>query len=166
MGLSKPFHHRVMAPGIRFMIDRTRRVNRLTLDYAIGAAIVALLPFEGTFFLEIKLLITAGLIWKMMRDIGRIWGRPRSRQTLAIAFKLLRTIVAISAALMAWLTLVCIGLLFFPPIRTFALAAALFTLTWALGRTSNQFHVTAMTYHIDRAALKRALQDDQRRRLS
>lgn len=144
------------------MIDRSRRINRLILDYAIGVAAIALLPFDGSFMLEVKLLITASLIGKMRYDIGRIWGRPRWQPTLAFAGTLLGALAAFSTALLAWLTLFGLSL-WFPPLRTFALAAALFTLTWGLGRNAHQFYVSAMTYHIDRRALKRSLEEERRR---
>lgn len=162
MGLSRTPHAKVMTPGLRFMIKRSRRINQLILDYAIGVAAISLLPFDGTLMLELKLLITAGLIGKMIYDIGRIWGRPRWRPTLAFAGNLLGGLAAFSTALLAWLTLFCLSLLF-PPLKTFALAAALFTLTWGLGRNTHQFYVSAMTHHIDRRALKHSLEEERRR---
>jgi hypothetical protein len=42
-------------------------------------------------------------------------------------------------ALVAWLTLLTIGL-FVPYVSSFKLAGALFTLTWMIGQSINQFY--------------------------
>jgi len=118
---------------------RVRQGRNLALDYALGAAIIGLNPFPGT--LTITLLISSVLVLKMMRDIGAHWGFARGQDPLAIAGNLFGGLGAFAIALMAWVTVFCIGILA-PLVRAFALSAALFTLTWAIGQTTNQFYAS------------------------
>ena len=53
------------------LIRRERQVRDLILDYALGIAILGLIPIPRLFTL--KLLLASGLIVKMIWDIGRLW---------------------------------------------------------------------------------------------
>ena len=120
-------------------VRQERESRNLALDYALGVSILGLIPISG--LLTLKLLVTTGLIGKMLWDIGREWGFPRGQDILAIAGYLFGWLGALAMAFMAWLTLLAIGL-FVPYVSSFKIAAALFTLTWMLGQTTNQFYAS------------------------
>jgi uncharacterized protein (DUF697 family) len=114
-------------------------IRNLVLDYAIGASILGLIPFRG--LLIVKLLVAGVLILKMIRDIRATWGFPKGQDALAIAGNIFGGIGAFAMALMAWATMLSIGL-YIPYVGSFAVAAALFTLTWTLGQATNQFYAS------------------------
>jgi uncharacterized protein (DUF697 family) len=117
-------------------LRRERESRNLVLDYALGVSIIGLLPIAE--FLTLKLLITLGLISKMIWDIGVKWEFSRGQDILAIMGYLFGCLGAFAMAFMAWLTLLGIGL-FIPYIGGFKIAATLFTFTWMLGQATHQF---------------------------
>lgn len=143
-------------PGMLAITQRSWEVRNTILDYAIGAAILGLIPIRGLLILELKLLAAGILIFKMMRDIAGKWGYPKGQDMLAIAGNIFGGLGALSLALMAWVTVFCIGL-FVPFVGSMAFAASFFTLTWTLGQVTNQFYINGC--RIDAAALKKALQN-------
>lgn len=118
---------------------KEREIRNLVLDYAIGVSILGLIPIRG--LLVVKLLVAGVLILKMMRDIGTNWGFPKGQDALAIAGNMFGGIGAFVIALMAWGTMLALGL-FVPFVSSFAIAAALFTLTWTVGQATNQFYAS------------------------
>jgi uncharacterized protein (DUF697 family) len=128
----------VAPPAIRppGLIRRDRQVRDLILDYALGIAILGLIPIPRLFTL--KLLLALGFMLKMGWDIGRLWRWRRGQDVLAIAGALFGGLGAVATALVVWLTCFGIGV-FVPYFKGLALAAALFTLPWALGQSVNQF---------------------------
>ncbi|MBV9387733.1 MAG: hypothetical protein JOZ78_15030 [Chroococcidiopsidaceae cyanobacterium CP_BM_ER_R8_30] len=114
-----------------------REVRTLVLDYAFGVSILGLIPIRG--LLTLKLLVAAGLILKMMRDVGAKWSFRKGQDILAIFGNLFGGIGAFAMAFMAWLTIFSIGL-FVPYVGDLAVAASLFTLTWGLGQSTSQFY--------------------------
>lgn len=117
-------------------VRQEQESRNLVLDYALGISIVGLLPISG--FMTVKLLITLGLIGKMIWDLGVKWGFSGSQDILAIFGLVFGYLGAFAMALMAWLIFVAIGL-FMPYIGGFKIAATLFTLTWMLGQATHQF---------------------------
>lgn len=120
-------------------VRKEREIRNLVLDYAIGVSLLGLIPVRG--WLMVKLLVAAGLILKMMRDVGARWGFPGGQDPLALAGNIFGGLGAFAIALMAWATLLTLGL-FVPYVGRFAIAAALFTLTWTLGQVTNQFYAS------------------------
>jgi hypothetical protein len=116
-----------------------RETRNLVLDYALGASILGLIPIAG--LLTLKLVVAIGLLVKMSWDLGAKWKFAKGQDILAIAGYLFGLLGALAMALMAWLTLLAIGL-FVPYASSFKMAAALFTLTWMVGQTTNQFYVS------------------------
>jgi hypothetical protein len=114
-----------------------RKARQLVLDYALGASILGLIPIGG--LLTLKSLIFMGLIAKMIWDLGVIWQFPLHRDALAIAGYVAGWIGGITMAFLAWLTFFAIGI-YVPYIRSFAIAAALFTLIWIIGQATNHFY--------------------------
>lgn len=114
-------------------------VRDLILDYALGASILGLIPIPGLF--TVKLLVAVGLVLKMIWDIGKLWGFQKGQDFLAIAGSFFGGLGALAMAFTAWLTMYGVGL-FVPYIKSFALAAALFTLTWSIGQATKQFYAS------------------------
>jgi len=123
------------------LIRQERRVRSLILDYALGTSILGLIPIPGLF--SLKLLLAAGCILKMMWDIGKLWGFRKGQDGLAIVGDLFGGIGALAMAFTAWLTFFGLGV-FVPYLRGLSLAAALFTLTWAIGQATKQFYASGM----------------------
>ncbi len=143
--------------GMRRIVEHSARARALVLDYAIGSAIIGLIPILGLTLWQI--LAIALLLLKMMRDIGAHWGFPKERDIFAFAGNLFGGIGALAVAFMAWATLFLIGLML-PPVRSLALAAAFFTLTWTVGQITNQYYMSSS--RMDVTALRRASQRIQR----
>ena len=121
-------------------VRQERESRNLVLDYALGVSILGLIPIPG--LLTLKLLLATGSIVKMSWDIGAKWQFAKGQDILAIAGHLFGLLGAFAMAFMAWLSLLIIGL-FVPYVSSFKIAAALFTLTWMLGQTTNQFYASS-----------------------
>lgn len=139
--------------GMRRLINHSRQVRSLVFDYAIGAAIIGLIPIRH--LLVFKLLAVAVLIFKMLRDIGAQWGFPRGADGFAVLGHLFGFIGALAIAFMAWLTMLGLGLVY-APIRALSLAAAVSTFTWVLGQITNQYYMSSS--QLDIIALRRVMQ--------
>lgn len=147
---------RSLVLGMRRIVEHSARARALVLDYAIGAAIIGLIPIPGLTLWQI--LAIALLLIKMMRDIGAYWGFPKGRDLFAIMGNLFGGIGALAMTFMAWLTMFLFGLIV-PPLRSLSLAAAFFTLAWTLGQMTNQFYMSSS--RMDVVALRRASQRKQ-----
>lgn len=121
-------------------LRQERESRNLVFDYALGVSILGLIPISD--LMTLKLLLAIGLIFKMGWDIGKKWQFAKGQDILAIAGHLFGLLGAFAMAFMAWLTLLTIGL-FIPYVGSLKMAAALFTLTWMLGQTANQFYASS-----------------------
>jgi hypothetical protein len=139
--------------GMASLIGREGDVRRLIFDYALGTAIVGLIPLTGGGTLEIKLLVVLGLILKMIWDIRNLWGKPRGQDILAIIGNVFGFIGAVVAGLLAWAATVGLGVVI-PFVGAFAKAAGFATATWIAGQSTNQFYTSQK--RPDLTALKRA----------
>ncbi|BAU10477.1 hypothetical protein LEP3755_09610 [Leptolyngbya sp. NIES-3755] len=126
-------------PIARSRLRQEHRVRNLILDYALGISILGLIPIPRIFTL--KLIVAFGLILKMIWDIGKQWHWRRGQDFLAIVGLFFGVLGALAMAFMAWATFVGLGV-FVPYVKGFAIAAALFTLPWAIGQTVNQFFLS------------------------
>jgi hypothetical protein len=124
---------------VSYYLRQERESRNLVLDYALGISLLGLIPVSG--FLTLKLILAIGLILKMSWDLGVKWKFVKGQDILAIVGYLFGLLGAFAMAFMAWLTLLTIGL-FVPYVGSFKIAAALFTLTWMLGQTINQFYAS------------------------
>ncbi len=139
--------------GMAALIGREGTVRRLIFDYALGAAIVGLVPIRGGGTLELKLLIVLGLILKMSWDIRNLWGRPTGQDPLAVIGNMFGFLAAVLVGGLAWATLVGLGVVI-PYVGAFARAAGFATATWIAGQSVNQFYTSQKRPDI--VALKRA----------
>lgn len=141
------------------LVERIQAVRNLILDYAIGAAILGLLPLRGSLMFELQLLAATVLVFKMKGHIGSQWGYSKGQDVMAIAGSAFGCLGAFSMALMAWATVFCVGL-FVPFVGSMALATSLFTWTWAIGQATSQFYVSGC--QMDVTALTQSFQDSQK----
>ena len=139
--------------GMAAVIGREGEIRRMIFDYAMGAAIVGLVPLNGGGTLEIKLVIVLALILKMTWDISRRWGQPRGQGTLVTVGSAFGIIWAGIAGLLVWGIMIGLGVLV-PYADAFAKAAGFATATWLVGQAVNQFY--ASPKRPDFSALKRA----------
>lgn len=121
------------------LVKKEHQVRDLILDYALGTSILGLIPIPRLF--TIKLLVVAGLLLKMIWDIGKLWGFRKGQDLLAIIGSFFGGLGALAMAFTAWLTMFGIGI-FVPYIKNLAFAAALFTLTWSIGQATKQFYTS------------------------
>lgn len=159
--------YEALVSGIQVVSQHNRRARDLILDYALGAAVIALIPISMPGFWLMQILALIILLVKMRRDIAALWGFPKGHGFLAFAGSWFGSLGALAVALMAGLTLLGIGA-FVPLVEGLALAAAFATLTWALGQVTNQFHFSSgrMDQIAFQRMLERSAQFRQRKRRS
>jgi len=116
---------------------RAKQARDLVFDYALGTSLITLLPIAG--YYTLRLLLVLFLLAKMFRDIGKIWEFPKGQDFLAIAGNIFGAIGAIITASVVWVTLLAIGI-WVPYVDGFKGFAGLFTLTWMLGQSTNQYY--------------------------
>ena len=138
--------------GITALVGREGKVRRLIFDYALGAAIVGLIPINGGGSLEVKLLAVLALILKMSWDIRNLWGKPRGQDLLALIGRGFGFLGAVLAGFLAWSTMIGLGTVI-PYMGAFGKAAAFATATWTVGQSTNQYYTSPK--RPDLSALKR-----------
>lgn len=139
---AEPSPYESLVAGIQVVSQHNRRARDLILDYALGAAVIGLIPISIPGFWLMQILALIILLVKMRRDIAALWGFPKGHGFLAFAGSWFGSLGALSISLMAGLTLLGIGA-FMPLVEGLALAAAFATLTWAMGQVTNQFHFSS-----------------------
>lgn len=139
--------------GMAALIGREGDVRRLIFDYAMGSAIVGLIPLHGGGSLEMKLVVVLVLVLKMIWDIRNYWGRPGGQGVLAVIGNLFGFMAAVLGGCLAWVTLIGLGVVI-PYVGAFAKAAGFATATWIAGQSTNQFYTSQK--RPDLTALKRA----------
>ena len=144
-----------IAPGFNTVLKINHTVRSLILDYALAAAILGLIATIGQWLGLYSFLALTLLNLKMMRDIGVRWGRPKGQDAFAIFSSLVSVLGAFAIAIMVRLLFSVIGL-FIPLIIVFNRAVGYATLTWALGRATNQFYLSSK--RVDSTTLKQMLQ--------
>lgn len=145
--------YEALVSGIQAVTQRNRQARNLILDYALGAAVIGLIPIRGWLILQFVVIVV--LIIKMRRDIGALWGFPKGHDILAFVGSWFGSVGALAIALMAWLTLLGIGVVI-PYVDSLALAAAFATLVWAQGQMTNQFYISSS--RMDQLAFQRSIQ--------
>lgn len=144
-----------IVPGVKLIIAIDRRVRNSTLDYALGAAILGLIPVYGNWIPEIRVALLTGLNLKMIVSIGRLWGYSRRLKLLAVFSSILGIAGAFILGFITWLAILSIGL-FIPLLDSLARGAAYGVLTWSIGRAVSRYYYSPSVLDID--ALQKALQ--------
>jgi hypothetical protein len=118
---------------------RERQRRNLILDYALGICILGLIPIPRLFTL--KLLLAFGLNLKMIWDIKKLWKGAKGQDFLAIAGVFFGCLGAFAMAFTAWMTFFGLSV-FMPYLKGLAFCAALFTVSWGVGQSVNQFYAS------------------------
>ncbi|MEM7770327.1 MAG: DUF533 domain-containing protein [Cyanobacteria bacterium P01_A01_bin.37] len=146
--------------GMRRIVEHSHQARRLVFDYAVGVAIVGLIP--GGRLWPIQVLAIALLLIKMMRDIRFHWGFPKGPSLDVILGHLSRGMSALIMTGVAWLCLFILSLLL-PSLRGLALAISAFTLAWSLGQMTNHMCLNRCQRDTDALEIIAMQQDGDRR---
>jgi hypothetical protein len=136
-----PCHVPVSVPGNSGDVGLARRhqvVQEMVVDYSIGLAFLGL--FDA--WLTAVLCLAVVLLFKMLWDIARFWRFVLPLNPITIVGEVLNILGACAIALLAWSTLVVLGV-FLPLVDRYALAAALMSGCWTLGASANQFFLNS-----------------------
>ncbi|MBW4475001.1 MAG: hypothetical protein KME45_32165 [Stenomitos rutilans HA7619-LM2] len=147
--------------GIQWVTQHNRRVRDVIFDYALGAAVIGLIPTQRLLLLQ--LLAVLILIVKMRRHIRSLWGFPKGHDLLAFVGSWFGSLGSLAIALMAWLTVLVIGV-YVPYVDSLAHGAAFATLTWAEGQVTSQFYFGSK--RLDQLAYQRSSQPPHPQRRS
>ena len=151
----KSLSTKAIAPGVRIIIRIGQRVRNSILDYALGAAILGLIPLHGGWLPWIRLTLLAILNLKMIINVGHFWGHHKGQGNLAIIGCILAIVGSFALATMTWLAIFTIGL-FIPLVDSLARAVAYGVLTWNIGLAVSRYYYSPQT--LDTKALQKALQ--------
>lgn len=147
--------HRAIAYGIELIIAIGKRVRNSILDYALGAAILGLIPVYGPWIPEIRLTLLVILNLKMVSNIGRFWGYHKNQDLLVIVGCILSLLASLALAILTWLSIFALGLLI-PFADSLARAIAYGVLTWSIGHAVSRYYYSPQI--LDTEALEKALQ--------
>ncbi|MCT0249109.1 hypothetical protein [Synechococcus sp. CS-205] len=116
------------------LMRRYQRGQRLVVDYAIGLAILGLVPM----LLTPSLVIAAALLLTMIWHVGKCWQFAISINPITIGGEVLNVLGALAVATLTWLILVVLGVSI-PLVDHFSTSGALMSGTWTFGAAVNQF---------------------------
>ena len=152
---------KAIAPGVRVIIKIGQRVRSSIFDYALGAAILGLIPVYGRWIPEIRLTLLALLNLKMIVDIGGFWGYHRGQGSLAIIGCILAIIGSFALGILSWLAVFIAGL-FIPYLDSLARAVGYAIFTWNVGKAVSQYYYSPQMLNIE--ALRKALRFQRQRK--
>ena len=152
---------RSIAPGIRVIIKIGQRVRNSIFDYALGAAILGLIPAYGRWIPEIRVILLALLNLKMLVNIGGFWGYHQGQGSLAIFGCILAIIGAFALGILSWFTVFIAGL-FIPFLDSLARAVGYSIFTWNVGKAVSQYYYSPHMLNIK--ALRKALRFQRQRK--
>lgn len=145
---------KAIAPGVRAIVKIARKVRNSVLDYALGAAILGLIPIYGAWIPEIRLTLLAILNIKMVINISAFWGYHKGQGNLAIFACIIGIIGSFILSIVTWAIVFAIGL-FIPLIDSLARAIAYGVLTWNIGHAVSRYYCSPQT--LDTEALIKAI---------
>ena len=152
---------KAIAPGVRVIIKIGQRVRNSIFDYALGAAILGLIPVYGRWIPEIRVALLALLNLKMIVNIGGFWGYHKGQGSLAIIGCVLAIIGAFALGILSWLVVFIAGL-FIPFLDSLARAVGYSIFTWNVGKAVSQYYYSPQTLNIE--ALRKALRFQRQRK--
>ncbi len=126
---------------VETVLQANASVNRLILDYALLMAIIMTPPpWPWVFEFQLGALLIVNLL--LIRQIGQNWGFPRGQGTLAVLMLVLGVLGAFILFISVWSIGFAISL-FVPPLRCLGRVVAGLALTIAIGRTFNDYYLSA-----------------------
>lgn len=126
---------------MRNFAGTNHKARRLVLDYALGAAIIALLPIPRIRVLKAIVLLL--LHYRLIRDIGQLWRWRRGGGFLARLGLVTGLGGAVALGLLGWLWTIALGALF-PNLDVLAPGTALFCYFWSIGQTVNHYYLSGI----------------------
>jgi uncharacterized protein (DUF697 family) len=118
------------------------KARHLILDYALGAAIVALLPIPNMGIWQAIALVLLNVL--LVIGIAHLWQFQKGGDLLARVGVLFGIAGAVLMGLLVWLLIVAVGA-FVPLIGTLALGMAAFCYFWGVGQAVNHFYVSKLS---------------------
>ena len=115
------------------------KVRNLILDYALGAAIVALMPLPQ--LNGLKAIALLGLNLFLVRGIARLWNFKRGGDLLARMGILFGITGAIGVRILGWLLLVPLSIVV-PVFRSLTPGMAAFCYFWGFGQVVHHFYLS------------------------
>jgi hypothetical protein len=117
------------------------KVRNLILDYALGAAIVALLPIPKIGLLQAIALVVLNVF--LIRGIARLWHFQKGSDLLARVGVLFGIAGAILSGFLAWLCVLMLAVLMSAPwLMVLAPGAIAFCYFWGIGQTVHHFYLS------------------------
>jgi uncharacterized protein (DUF697 family) len=137
--------------SIVIAMDHPEAVNlkarNLILDYALGAAIVALLPIPNIGLLQAIVLVLLNVL--LVIGIARLWQFQKGGDLLARVGILFGIAGAVLMGFLAWLLTVAVGVTV-PLIGALAPGMFAFSYFWGVGQAVNHFYVSKLSFTSDR----------------
>ena len=152
---------KAISPGVRVIIKIGRGVRNSIFDYALGAAILGLIPVYGRWIPEIRVALLALLNLKMIVNIGGFWGYHKGQGSLAIISCFFAIVGAFALGILSWFTVFIAGL-FIPFLDSLARAVGYSVFTWNVGKAVSQYYYSPQTLNIE--ALRKALRFQRQRK--
>lgn len=115
------------------------KVRNLILDYALGAAIVALLPLPQ--LNGLKAIVLLGLNLFLVIGIARLWNFKKGSDLLARMGILFGIAGAIGVGIVGWLLLILLGVVV-PALKSLAPGMAAFCYFWGFGQAVHHFYIS------------------------
>jgi uncharacterized protein (DUF697 family) len=123
-------------------------VRNLILDYALGAAIVALLPIPNIGVLQAIALVVLNVL--LVIGISRLWQFQKGGDCLARVGILFGVAGAILMGFLVWLCMVVVGVIV-PLIGALAPGVVAFCYFWGIGQTVHHFYLSKVPTSADRS---------------
>jgi hypothetical protein len=140
-------------PSIAIAMDHPAKVNfkarNLILDYALGAAIVALLPIPNIGIWQAIALVLLNIL--LVIGIARLWQFQKGGDFLARVGVLFGIAGAVLMGLLVWLLTVALGAVV-PLVGALAPGMGAFCYFWGMGQAVNHFYVSKFSLTTDRPA--------------
>ncbi|BAZ37011.1 hypothetical protein NIES4101_29320 [Calothrix sp. NIES-4101] len=138
--------------SIAIAMDHPAKVNfkvrNLILDYALGAAMIALLPIPKIGLLQAITLVVLNLF--LVRDIARLWHFRKGGDLLAKVGILFGIAGSILMGFLTWLCLFIVALLVGEPrLMILAPGVVAFSCFWGIGQAVHHFYLSKVPMSSD-----------------
>lgn len=119
-----------------------RKVRNLILDYALGAAIIALLPLPNIGILKAIALLF--LNYRLIRGIRRLWTFQTGGDFLARLGSVFGIAGSVLLALGGWVTMIALSTVV-PKAYALASGVAVFGYFWGIGQTLHHYYLSSFS---------------------
>jgi len=130
-----------IAIAMNYPAKVTLKARNLILDYALGAAIIALLPIPNIGIWQAISLVLLNIL--LVIGIARLWQFQKGSDLLARIGIVFGIAGAILMGVLVWLLVVAVGAVV-PLVGTLAPEMAAFCYLWGVGQAVNHFYVSKL----------------------